>query len=219
LSEVAAQALAAVGFVVGALGGLVSAVFVLLIALYLIVYGAQIRAYALSFIEADRRPRIRAVTDQMGQRMGHWALGQLAQSTIIGVITFLGLTLIGVPGAVLLAFLAAIGEIIPILGPWLAAVPAIIIAFLQSPTQGFITLAFYFVLQQVGSYLIQPNVVGRAVKLNPLAVFLALLIGAGLLGIMGALVAVPVAAALAVLLDQVREQPGEREPAGPIVKQ
>lgn len=207
LGAVAGQALNVFGFVVGALGGVLAAVFVLLLALYFVVYSTEIRDYLLSFVDAGRRPRIRQVTDQMGQRMGRWVVGQLVLSTAVGAIVFVGLTVIGVPGALVLAVLAGIGEVIPILGPWLAAIPAVIVAFVQSPTEGIITLVFYVALQQLESYLLAPKIVGHAVKLNPLVVLIALIAGAGLLGVVGALVAVPLTAALAVLLDQLRDQP------------
>ena len=212
LGAIAGRILELGGFVLGALSGLFAVVLVLLIALYLIMYGAQIRQYFLSFLDPARRPRVRSVTDRMGQRMGQWVLGQLALSAVVGVVTFIGLTIIGVPGAVLLAVIAAIGEVIPIVGPILSAIPAIIVALIESPVQGIITLVFYVVLQQLESYVLAPNIVGRAVKLNPLAVLLALLIGGTLLGIVGALVAVPVAAALAVVLDEGRQEDAPATP-------
>jgi predicted PurR-regulated permease PerM len=204
LGEIAAQTLAVASVVLGALGGVVTALLVLIIALYLIVDGASIREYFLSFVTAERRPRVRRITEAMGERVGRWFLGQLALSTITGVITFVGLTIIGVPGAALLAFIAAIGEVIPIFGPILSAIPAVTVAAIQSPTQGVITAAFYVVFQQFESYVLAPTIVGRAVKLHPLAVFVALLIGAALLGVLGAILAVPLTAALSVLIDETR---------------
>ena len=206
IGQLAGRTLAIASVLLGALSGLAAVVFVLLITLYLVADGARIREYFLSFLAISQRERVRVVTSHMGQRMGHWFLGQLALSAIVGIITFIGLTILGVPGAVLLAVIAAVGEVVPVIGPLLAALPAVIVAFLQSPFQGIAAAVFYIVLQQVENYALVPNIVGRAVKLPPLAVLFALLIGAALLGLIGALLAVPVAAALAVLLDEFRQQ-------------
>ncbi len=206
VGEVAGRALAAGGVVLGALSGLMGVGLVLLLALYLTVDGARIREYVLSFLDPARRPPVRSLLDRMGERMGQWVRGQATLSALIGLITFVGLTLIGVPGALLLAVLAALGEVIPLVGPILAAIPAILVAALQSPVQGLLALVFFVVLQQVDGYVLIPTIIGRAVKLSPLAVLLAVVIGSTLLGLVGALLAVPVAAALAVVLDEARQQ-------------
>ncbi len=206
IGEIAFRALELAGLALGALSSLLAVLFILLTALYLTVDGGRIREYFLSFLTFDRRPRVRSLTDRMGQRMGRWFLGQIVLSTAVGIITYVGLTIIGVPGAILLAFIAALGEIVPIVGPIVAAIPAIIVATIQSPMQGIITAVFYLVVQQVESYVLAPNIVGRAVKLHPLVVLLSLLVGTALFGLIGALVAVPAAAGLAVVLDEGRRE-------------
>ncbi len=136
--------------------------------------------------------------------MGGWLIGQVELSLVIGVVVYLGLTVLGVQGALLLAVVAAVGEAIPIVGPVLSAIPAVIVALTQSPLLALATAIMYLVVQQLENNLLVPKIMERAVAIHPLAVIIALIIGGELLGIGGALVAVPVAAALAVILDELR---------------
>jgi len=213
LGAIASQVLVVAQFALNVFSGVVSAVLVLLITLYLIVDGPRIREYPLSFFAPPRRDRLRLVLNRMGERMGGWLLGQLILSATIGLFSFVGLTLLGVKGAVLLAAIAAVGEAIPLVGPILSAVPAIVVAGTESLWQAGATLVLYVVIQQLENNLLVPKVMERAVALHPLAVVLALITGGELLGIGGALVAVPVAAALAVALDELRprDPPGAAE--------
>src|SRR5262249_24886232 len=149
----------------------------------------------------------RRVSDAIGERMGGWLLGQVALSSSIGLASFVALEVIGVDNALLLAVVAAVAELIPIIGPWIAALPAVAVAFAQEPLKALLTVIAYVLIQQVESNLLAPRIMGRAVRLHPLAVILALLAGASLFGIVGALVAVPVASAVSVVLDEVRGTP------------
>ena len=198
------QALNIIGVALGVFGGLLTAILTLLVTFYLVVDGQRIRDYLLSFLPVGQRPRARRVTDAIGQRMGGWRLGQIALSASIGVASFIALMLIGFNNPLLLAVVAAVAELLPIIGPWIAAVPAVIVAFTQDPVKALLTIIAYIIIQQLESNLLAPRIMGRAVRLHPLAVILALLAGASLFGIVGALVAVPVASAISVILDEVR---------------
>jgi predicted PurR-regulated permease PerM len=213
IGALASQAVVLARFALGVFSGLLSTVLILLITLYLIVDGGRIRDYLLTFVASGRHAQFRRVTDRIGTRMGGWLLGQVTLSLLIGTISFIGLTVLGIPGAVLLAVLAGIGEAIPLIGPIASAIPAIIVGFSQSTWQGVAVLVLYIVIQQLENNLIVPKVMGRAVALHPLPIVLALLFGGELLGLLGTIVAVPVAAAIAVLLDEVRRtDDGERVP-------
>lgn len=206
LATVLGQALVLVRVALGVLSGTLNGIFVLILALYLTADSERILRGVISFLPADRREQAEQVAWRIGERLGGWVRGQLTLSAIIGAITFVGLTLIDVRYAVLLALIAAIGEAVPMVGPIFSAVPAVMIAFLQSPLQGLLTLGLYIVVQQLENNLIVPKVMERAVALHPLVVLLALLSGAELLGVAGAVLAVPVAAALAVVLEEVRRE-------------
>jgi predicted PurR-regulated permease PerM len=107
---------------------------------------------------------------------------------------------------VLLALIAAVGEAVPMVGPIFSAIPAVIIAFFQSPLQGFLAIGLYIIVQQLENNLVVPKVMERAVSLHPLAVMVALLAGGELLGVTGAILSVPVTAALAVVIHEVRRE-------------
>lgn len=200
------QALNLLGVAFGVFGGLLTLLLTLLITFYLVVDGERTRAYLLSFLPAQRLAQAYRVTDTMGARMGGWLLGQIVLSTVIGLASAIALLIVGVPNALLLAVVAAVAELIPILGPWIAAIPAVVVAFTQDPLTALFTIIAYIIIQQLESNLLAPRIMGRAVRLHPLAVILALLAGASLFGVVGALVAVPVASAISVLLDEARRQ-------------
>lgn len=204
LGAIATQALAVARFALTLFSGLLSTLLVLLIALYLIVDGQRIRDYLISFVPTGRWPRARRVMDAIGVRMGGWLIGQVALILIVGFTSYVGLSLLGIPGAPVLALIAGIGEAIPIVGPIISAVPAVIVAFTVSPVHGALTAGLYLLIQQLENYLLVPKLMERAVNLHPLAVVLALIVGGELQGVLGAIVAVPLAAAIAVVLNEVR---------------
>lgn len=132
--------------------------------------------------------------------------GQLLLALIIGVLVYLGLTILGVKYALLLAILAAFAELVPVVGPVLAAIPAIAIAFTDGGTSlGFMVVAFYIIIQQFENHLMYPLVVNKVVGVPPLLVILGLIIGAKLFGFLGILLSVPVAAALMEFVKDVEK--------------
>ncbi|MGH2354378.1 MAG: AI-2E family transporter, partial [Chloroflexota bacterium] len=197
----------ALGVVTGALNG----IFILVLALYLTQDSERIQRYLIGFLPLDRQEQAAQITARIGERLGGWLRGQIMLSAIIGTMTLVGLSLIGVRYAVVLAMIAAIGEAVPLVGPIFSAVPAVIVAFFQSPLQGFLTLGLYILVQQLENNLVVPKVMERAVKLHPLAVMTALLTGSELLGVTGAILSVPVAAALSVVIQEVRVERRERD--------
>ena len=134
-------------------------------------------------------------------KLGRWLRAQLLLGAIVGVFIFIGLTMLGVQQAFFFAAIAAVFEIIPIVGPILAAVPAVVTTFLSSPVLGLSVVALYLVVQQTESHVIVPVVMKKAVGLSPLIVVAALLVGAKVGGISGILLAVPVTTILAELLN------------------
>lgn len=129
------------------------------------------------------------------EKIGLWMQGQLLLAVIMGVLVFLGLTILGVKHALMLALIAALFEIIPVFGPTLAAIPAITIAFVDGGASlGFLTVGLYVIAQQFENHLIYPLVVTRVVGVPPLLVILALICGAELAGFLGIILSVPIAA-------------------------
>lgn len=153
-------------------------------------------------LPGPRRRRMQHLILRVEDRLGAYVRGELLVMGIIGLLTLAGLLVLGVRFALVLALLAALLEIIPIIGPILAAVPAVIIAFFQSPLLALAVIGLYTVIQQVEGNLIYPKVQERIVQVNAFFILLALLVGAELMGILGALIAVPALVALAVVLDE-----------------
>lgn len=148
-----------------------------------------------------RDERIKRTTKKIEEKLGAWVRGQLALTLIIGTASYIGLTLLGVPYALPLAILAGILEIVPVIGPIISAIPAIMIAFLINPLTAGLVAIMYFIIQQLENHLIVPQVMKKAVGLNPLVVIIAVAIGGKLLGIAGALLAVPITVVAQIITE------------------
>jgi predicted PurR-regulated permease PerM len=139
-------------------------------------------------------------------KIGKWMQGQIVLALIVGVLLYLGLTILGVPYALLLAVIAAFFELIPIFGQIIAAVPAVLIAFGHGGvTEALLVVGLYLVVQQFESHLIYPIVVKKVVGIPPLIVIIALLVGYKLLGFLGVLISVPIAGAVQELVSDIGE--------------
>jgi predicted PurR-regulated permease PerM len=149
------------------------------------------------------------------EKLGRWLRGQLLLMFFIFVITYVVLLIIGVKFALVLALIAGILELIPFVGPILSAIPAIIIALSQSPLLAVLVIVAYFLIQQVENNLLVPKIMQKAVGLNPIITIIVILIGAKLGGIVGAILAVPVATVLSMLLSDWQESRNKRPAAGP----
>lgn len=228
LGGAAAQALPAATGLLGTAAGLLSAGLVLLFTTHFVVDGVRMRDYLLSFLPVARRAPARSALDRMGERMGAWLLGQVTSSLIMGFASFVGLSLLGVPDAVLLGLISFLGDFIPMVGFLLSGLLAVLVALTQSPLQALATLVLYVLLLQVENNVLYPRIVGKAARLHPFALVLAILLGSTWLGPVGTILAVPVATALAVVLDEVRravaarsapiasaDQPSVAEPGRP----
>jgi predicted PurR-regulated permease PerM len=178
-------------------GGIFSFFIALVISFYLSVQKRGVQRTLTSIVPHQHRDYILSLWERSQKKLGRWLQGQLFLGIIVGVLVYIGLHFLGIKYALLLAILAGILEIFPYIGPVLAAIPAIIIGFLQTPILGLWVLILYVVVQQLENHLIVPLVIGKIVKLNPVIVILALLVGAKLGGIPGMILAVPITAVLA----------------------
>ncbi|HEX6098852.1 MAG TPA: AI-2E family transporter [Thermoanaerobaculia bacterium] len=183
---------------------------VLFMVAYMLIDAARLRNLFLLVYPPEVRGRRRRTLIRIGKRMSGWLSAQLLLSAIIGIATFVGLTALQIPYALPLAIIAAVGELIPAIGPTVGAVPALIVALLSSRWQFWAVLIFAVVLQKMENYFIVPRVMARKVSVSPLAVFIAFMIGASLLGVMGAIMAIPVAAIAQVAFDEAFVQRRER---------
>jgi predicted PurR-regulated permease PerM len=177
---------------------------------YMLVDAHRLRNLALLFYPPEVRADRRATMNRMAKRMSSWLGGQLILSGIIGVATFIGLLVLRVPYALPLAIFATFGEMVPVIGPIVGTAPALAIAILQSRWQFWSVLLMAIVLQKLENFFIAPRVMSRKVEISPLAVFIAFMIGAAVLGIIGALMAIPVAAIMQVAFEEAFVEPRER---------
>lgn len=187
-------------FAAGVVETAFSLVLVLTIALYIQLEGARIRRFALRLLPAARRAPASLVVDEILTKTGLWLLGQIALGFIIFLATAAGLLVLGVPYALLLALIAGALEIVPMLGPILSAIIAVTVTLFVSPLLALKVLVLFVLIQQLENNLLVPRVMSQTVGISPLTVLLALVLGGKLLGLVGALLAVPVAAALQVLV-------------------
>lgn len=184
-------------------GGLFSLLIVLVITFYLTVEEDALKKFTRYVVPSKHRTYTMDLIERMQIKIGLWLRGQLLLSLIVGILTYIGLSILGVKYALLLALLAAIFEIIPYLGPWLSAIPATLVAFSDSLVKVALVIVLYLIIQQLENNLIVPKLMQKMVGLNPIIVIMAILIGVKLGGIIGGLLGVPVAAAISVYLFDV----------------
>ncbi len=187
----------------------------LTIVFFWLVEHARLQRYVLAFLPAARRAGARDAWNEMETRLGLWVRGQLILMTAMGVATGTAYFLLGLPGALLLGLTAAITEAIPIVGPLLGAIPAILVAATVSPELAVVVALVYVALQFIEGSVLVPLVMRNTVGISPLLVLMSLLIGAAVGGLVGALLAVPIAAVVEIGLSrlQARETPVAQDPA------
>jgi len=196
----------AVGTVVaalwGLLGGAVGLVTILILTFYLVVESDAILTTFVRLFPRQRRPLVATVVGEIGRKVSAWLGGQLVLAAVIGGSAAIGLGLMGVPYFYVLAVIAGVGEMIPVVGPLLAAIPAIAVALGVSGKLALFVAIFFLIQQQVENHVLVPKLMERQVGVSAVTVIIALLVGSSLLGIVGALLAVPSAAIAQVLLQE-----------------
>lgn len=194
------------GAVVGVVGGLFGLVTILILTFYVLVEADHLRNTMLRLFPARDRQRVAAASRDITVKVSAWLAGQLLLGAIIGASSAVGLWLLGIPFFYVLAVISGIGEMIPIIGPILSAVPAVAVAATVSLNKALLVIVFFIVQQQFENHVLVPKVMQRQVGVSPVTVIVALLIGGKLLGIVGAILAVPTAAILQVLFTEIFNQ-------------
>jgi predicted PurR-regulated permease PerM len=180
-----------------------SVLIVLVLTAYFMADLPRVRATLYRLFPAPRRPRAILLGDQILVKVGGYVLGNVVISVISAVTTFIWLTVFGVPYALLLAILVALLDLIPVVGSAVAGVLVALAAFSVSVPVGIATIGFFIAYKFVEDYVLSPKVFGKVLKLPALVTVVAILIGGALLGLVGALVALPIAAALLLLAEEV----------------
>lgn len=191
---------------IGVFSGALSFVVILSMAFYMSVEEDGIKKFIVSITPASHKKYAASLTERIEEKIGRWMAGQLLLMIIIFILDYIGLSLIGMPYALVLAFLAGILEAVPYVGPIASAVPGIIIGFLISPLMGFLAFLVYLIAQQFETNVIVPQIMKKALGLNPVATISAILIGFKLLGVLGAIIAVPTATAISLVISDILER-------------
>jgi predicted PurR-regulated permease PerM len=191
--------------------GILGLVTVLILTFYLLIESDSLFAgFARLFPRSDR-PRVQDAALKISSKVSAWLSGQLILGGTIGLTAAIGLYLLGVPYFYVLALIAAFGEMIPMVGPIFSAVPAILVAFTVSTKTALFTMIFFLLQQQFENHLLVPKVMERQVGVSAVFVIVALLIGGSILGIVGAILAVPTVAIIQVVVEELLDERDREE--------
>jgi predicted PurR-regulated permease PerM len=197
----AASVLRDVGF--GLVSGIFALVTILILTAFMLGGGRSWIHFGLRFVPEDRAERLERVFERVGRAVGNYVAGALAQATIAAITSYIVLKILGVPFAEPLALIIFFLDLIPLVGATIGAVIVGLVTLFQDfPTATIIWAIYSIVYQQVENNLIQPQIQRRAVEINPFLVIVSVLFGSTLLGVLGALVAVPVAASIQIALRE-----------------
>jgi len=191
-------------------GNIISFLLILVITFYMAAEESAMKKIIRSLVPEQHQPYAMQLTNRMQQKIGLWLRGQLILSLILFTLTLIGLTILGVKYALVLAIISGLSEFVPYLGPIIAAVPAVFLAFTQSPTLALFVVILYIVIQWSESNIIVPKIMQKVVGLNPIVSIVVLLIGFKLAGVVGAILSIPVATAASVFLKDVFEKRGSQ---------
>jgi predicted PurR-regulated permease PerM len=201
----------AVSTVVGAISGFVGGVFglltILILAFYLLLDSRGMFRHFISLFPKSERRRVEDASRRISSKVSAWLAGQLALAAIIGTTAGFALWLMNVPYFYVLALIAGLGEMIPVVGPILSAIPAVGVALTVSPATALFVAIFFLIQQQIENHVLVPKVMERQVGVGAGIVIIALLLGGSLLGIVGAILAVPTAAILQVVFQEFIAEP------------
>ncbi|MBI4363636.1 MAG: AI-2E family transporter [Candidatus Doudnabacteria bacterium] len=185
----------------GVFNGAVSVITVLAVSFYLTVEENGMKNLIKHLTPYKHQAYAAKLITKIQKKIGAWVLGQFILSVVIFGLTFIGLTLLKVEFALVLALIAGLFEIIPYIGPFLSLIPAVFFAFIQNPPLAVAVIILYIIIQQLENHIIVPVVMSKSVGLNPVIVILGILIGGTLGGIIGAVIAIPVLSGISVFLS------------------
>lgn len=196
----------AVGLIVNVFGGVISFFGVVVISFYLSVMKRGIDTFLSSIVPDKYEKYILDLWHRSEKKLGRWFQAQLLLSLIVGLLTFVGLSLLNVKFALVLSGLIMVLELVPNVGPVLAAIPAVAVGFFQSPALGLWVILLYIGIQQLENNVLTPLILGRTLGVNPVVVIISLLVGFNLAGILGMILAVPVATVVVEWFNDIAEK-------------
>lgn len=196
----------AVGTVLVAISSLIGGIFglitILILTFYLLIEAGTMFEYLARFLPRGRRADVATAARTGVSKVSAWLRAQFILAGVMGTFSAIGLGLMGVPYYYVIALIAAIGETIPIVGPVIGGVTAVAVAITVSPKLALMVGAYFLVLHQLEANVLVPKIMERSVGVSPVAVLVALLIGGALMGLAGAILAIPTAALLSVIIEE-----------------
>lgn len=195
----------AIGVTSRVFGGLLSVLTVLVVSFYFLNYSDVFKRKVAALFEVDDREHIKETLQLIDYKLGAWMRGQIVLCVVIGLATFIALSILQLPYALPLALIAGMLEVLPTLGPILSAVPAVIVALTISPAMAIAVVITYLLIQMLENNLLVPKIMQHAVGLNPVVVILSIMIGANLMGVVGALLAIPFVTFAIVVVNSLRK--------------
>ncbi len=185
-------------------GGIFSVITIFILSFYMLIDRNRLGRELPGLFPQSFKEKGVLTVHLVEEKLGYWLRGQVVLSLAIGIITWIALTILGIPFALPLAILAGFLEIIPTLGPFIAAIPATIVGLAISPVMALSVIAVYIVIQLTENNFLVPKIMEKAVGLNPVVIIIAILVGANLLGVLGALLSIPFVSAAVIVLRALR---------------
>jgi predicted PurR-regulated permease PerM len=185
------------------IGGIFQAFTVLVLTLFLLASLPRVKQAAYAMVPASRRPRFESLSEEIMRRTGSYAIGQVAVATINAICSWIMMLIVGIPYAAVLAVAVGFLGLIPMVGATIGAAVVCLVAVFDEPKKAIIALVYYVVYQQVENYVVAPKIMQRTVSVPGAVTVVAALAGGTLLGVLGALLAIPVAAGLLLLYEEV----------------
>jgi len=200
-----------ISFLIGIFGGIFSFLAIIVISFYLSVTKNGIISFIESILPEKKEEYVIGLIKRSEKKVGRWLQGQLLLALTVGLTVFVGLSILGVKFALLLGIIAMILELVPFVGPVIAAVPAVVLALTQGPVFSLWVGLFYIGVQQIENNILTPLILGRTTGLNPVTVILALLMGGKLAGILGFFLAIPVTVVIVEIIEDMAQRRGEHK--------
>jgi predicted PurR-regulated permease PerM len=188
------------------IGGVFGVITILILSFYLLIEAESIFNYLIRFVPTPKRARVGTAAREAVSKVSAWLRAQLTLAGVMGVFAAVGLGLMGEPYYYVIALIAAVGETIPIVGPIIGGVAAVALAITASPQLAVMVGIYFLILHELEANVLVPKIMEKRVGVSPVAVLTALLIGGALLGLIGAILAIPTAAILAVFIEEFAAQ-------------
>jgi len=186
--------------------GIFSFLAILVISFYLMLERDKIKKEFTSLFPKETEAKVIAIISQIENKLGAWLRGQIILSFVIGIAMWVALTVIGLPFALPLALLSGILEIVPTIGPIISSIPAVIVALTISPALAITVIVLYLLIQMLENNLLVPKIMEKAVGLNPIIIIIGVMVGAKVMGVLGALLSIPFITTLLVLFRNLKTQ-------------